>query len=204
MTTVALDIEIIHSVQPPFSFDRPWELGVGVAATYCPEQGCREWFGGGEKPAWGSSDVFRLFAYLTRFERIITFNGLKFDYWVMNGYLDPLWRFTDGRAIAGPTDVMGKVFAGRSIDLFLDLYETLGRRVGLDAVMRGTLGVDKQMDGSLAPAKWRNGERYAVIGYCRDDTQRAYEIYRMGEETGQVAYRYGEKKNDVKVAWKVR
>ena len=193
MQVIAMDLEIIRDVKTPYSFKRPYELGVSVAVTYSPEERFRDWFGGGEEPEWDCRDIVSLFLYLQRFV-VVTFNGIRFDYRVIDGYLDPAWRYVGPLGLSVPTVAPSRTYAelrGQSIDLLMDIAEhNAGRRVSLDAVMRGTLGHHKSEDSAKIPAMWRDGRRLEVVGHCREHTKATYDVWAFREEHGRVHYQY--------------
>ena len=202
MEAVAIDLEIIRDVRPPYSFGRPWELGIGIAVTYSPEDGFRDWFGGGKEPEWGSPDILDLFWYLQTFEKVVTFNGIRFDYRVIDGYLDPAWRYAEG---ASPALRTAAALSGRSVDLLADITAANGRRVSLDSVMQGTLGHSKSENSALIPGKWRNGSRMEVIGHCREHTQATYDVWFFGKEQGRVHSTYKGVTRAIPISqWRVR
>lgn len=201
--TVALDVEIVNSIdEKTFTFAQPWGLGVGVAVTYTPETGCRDWFGGGRTPEWHSADIHYLVQYLCAFERVVTFNGVAFDYRVLDGYLDPGWRYTP--AVNRPWELVGPLLAGSSIDLLLDLEEAHGRRLSLDACMLGSFDHGKAEDSAKIPEMWRNGLRHEVIGHCREHTEMTYKLWEMGENEGKIRFQYGDTLQSVSVKWRLR
>ena len=208
MQVLAMDLEIVRDVKPPYSFGRPYELGVGVAVTYSPEEGFRDWFGGGREPEWDRSDIVELFLYLQRFE-VVTFNGIRFDYRVIDGYLDPAWRYVPAAGLpvdAAPPLRTQAALQGRSIDLLKDITEQNGgKRVSLDAVMRGTLGHSKSEDSSKIPAMWRKGSRLEVIGHCREHTQATYDVWAFGKEKGRVHSTYRDVTRSIVISeWRAR
>jgi len=198
---IALDLEIIHSIDHKrYSFGRPWELGVSVACTYSPEEGYRDWFGdmvGGRiVMAEDSREMDDLVRYLNGFSRVITFNGVRFDLQVLDGYFPGHY----------PSQHTSSLLKGKHVDLLLDIYEITGKRCGLDALAEGTLSEKKVMEGALAPELWAKGQRLEVIEYCRDDTRKTYDIWAKGCADKQVVYIYNGRRTSVQIpnGWKAR
>jgi len=193
---VAFDIEIINDVKPPYSWSRPEELGIGVACTYSPEDGYRDWFGGGASPVFDSFEITEMVGYLGRFDRILTWNGVGFDLKVIDGYMPEHIKNT------GTTT--SQVLAGKHTDLMLDAQASCGHRVGLGSVTKALFDDEKQMDGAKAPGMWRNGQRLEVIKYCRDDVLKTYKVWEFGRDNGYIESAYKGQVKQIPVEWTLR
>src|ERR1700686_3689319 len=120
------------------------QFGLAVAVTWDAEKNFRRWF---------EPDVAALVAELARYERIVSFNGDRFDFEVLRGYhpVDNLLR--------------------KSFDLLADLQRRLGFRVKLDDLARDTLGNQKTGNGLEIVQWWREGRKEEVCKYCENDVQ---------------------------------
>jgi DEAD/DEAH box helicase domain-containing protein len=76
-----------------------------------------------------------------------------------------------------------------SVDLMKEIYETLGRRVRLDAVADGTLGKKKSGHGGQSLVWWRNGEVDKVRKYCLKDVELTKNLYDYALKNGHLKYR---------------
>jgi DEAD/DEAH box helicase domain-containing protein len=120
------------------------KFGLAVAVTWDAQNRFRRWF---------EPDVKALISELGRFERIVSFNGDRFDFEVLRGYhaVESLYR--------------------KSFDLLADLQRRLGFRVKLDSLARETLGHRKTADGLEIVQWWRDGRKEEVCKYCENDVQ---------------------------------
>lgn len=156
MREVFLDIETLRWSE---EVEGGWEnipgFGFALAITWAVEPPPRftAWgnFGGSATDASAARD---LIAYLLGFDRIITFNGERFDFRVLSAYGD----------VSGLYE--------RSFDLLAVLQLKLGHRVSLDNLARATLNRGKIADGLQAVHWWRSGEpekQRKVLEYCVED-----------------------------------
>ena len=142
---IFFDVETLrlsHEVEGGWSNIARFGLAVGI--TWDEEHKFRRWF---------EPEVGALVSELARFERIITFNGERFDFEVLRGYqrVDDLYK--------------------KSFDLLSDLYRQLKFRIKLDDLARETLGLKKTGNGLEVVQWWREGRREEVCAYCENDVQ---------------------------------
>lgn len=161
---VAVDAECLRDVSPPFTFDRSEFLGNAVTCSVNHLGEYKDWIGDGS--------IFSFYKYLMSYDIIVSWNGISFDY--------PLW----GGSMLGAEHIEArkifeKSFKGRTVDLCVDVKETLGVRTRLQAVAVPTLGDVKEMDGGFAPQHWRNGRCMEVIEYCRGDVRRTLNLFTL-------------------------
>jgi len=148
-----------------------------VAVTWDASTGYREWY---------EPDAGRLIGELRAFDRIVTFNGLRFDLEVLAAYGDV------------------RELHGKSLDLLQDLKRRLGFRVKLESLAQATLGKGKTGSGLDAVRWWRSGEpelRQRVVEYCRQDVEILREIVTHGRREGFVKIPSQGKDLTVFVAW---
>jgi DEAD/DEAH box helicase domain-containing protein len=119
-------------------------FGLAVAVTWDSQNRFRRWF---------EPDAKKLISELEQFDRIVSFNGDRFDFEVLRGY-HPVDRLT-----------------GKSFDLLVDLHRRLGHRIKLDDLARETLGRQKTGDGLEIVQWWREGRKEEVCKYCENDVQ---------------------------------
>lgn len=178
MTEIYLDVEtqrVADEVQG--GWDNIRAFGLSVAVTWDASNEFREWY---------EPDAGRLIGELRAFDRIVTFNGLRFDLEVLAAYGDV------------------RELRGKSLDLLLDLKRRLGFRVKLESVAQATLGKGKTGSGLDAVRWWRSGEpalRQRVVEYCRQDVEVLREIVAYGRREGFVKIPSQGKDLTVYVAW---
>src|SRR5258708_29790223 len=135
---IYFDLETLrYSDEVPGGWDALDTFGVSVAVTFDSDHGYRTWF---------ESDARNLIKELTSFDRIITFNGERFDFPVLSFYAP-----------------VGRLYS-RSFDL-CELVRTLrGHRCSLNCVAKQTLGHGKKTfphpryKGLGSVELWRIGE----------------------------------------------
>ena len=158
-----------------------WEniraFGLAVAVTWDARNEFREWY---------EADAGRLIGELRAFDRIVTFNGLRFDLEVLSAYGDV------------------HELRGKSLDLLQDLKRRLGFRVSLQNLAQATLGKRKTGSGVEAVQWWRSGDpalRQRVVEYCRMDVEILRDIVTHGRREGFVRVPSQGKDLPVYVAW---
>ena len=142
-------------------------------------------------------------AYLEYFDRIITWNGVRFDMGVLNGYTKKLSRMVEGGRLE-PVPHPNEYYKGKHTDLMLDAQASCGHRVGLGSVTKALFDDEKQMDGAKAPGMWRKGQRLEVIQYCRDDVLKTYKVWEYGNEHGYIESAYKGNVKTIPVEWTLR
>lgn len=157
---IYLDVEtkrLSHEVTGGWSNIK--SFGLAVAVTWDREHGFRSWF---------EEDAEKLVIELAGFDRIITFNGNRFDFEVLRAYTR--------------TDTLLPL----SFDVHEELHRRLGHRVKLDDLARDTLGKAKGGTGLEAVGWWRAGEKKKVIEYCEKDVAILRDIVAHGRAKGYV------------------
>ena len=120
------------------------QFGLAVAITWDSHNRFRRWF---------EQDTRLLIAELAQFDRIVSFNGDRFDFEVLRGY--------------HPVDIIRR----KSFDLLADLQRRLGFRIKLDDLARETLNHQKTGNGLEMVQWWRQGRKEEVCKYCENDVQ---------------------------------
>ncbi len=178
MTEIYLDVEtqrIADEVQG--GWDNIRAFGLSVAVTWDEANGYREWY---------EPDAGRLIGELRAFDRLVTFNGLRFDLEVLSAYGDV------------------RELHGKSLDLLQDLKRRLGFRVSLQSLGQATLGKKKTASGLEAVKWWRSGDpvlRQRVVEYCRMDVEILREVVAHGRREGFVKIPSQGRELPVYVAW---
>jgi len=81
----------------------------------------------------------------------------------------------------------------KSIDLLEDIRKSIGRRVKMDQVAEGTLGINKSGHGLQAITWWNNGEIDKIIKYCIDDVKITKELYEHALKNKELKFKEGGK-----------
>lgn len=163
MDEIYLDTESQRGPEEvPGGWDNIPAFGLAVAVTWDPAFGFREWF---------EPEAPLLLQEISRFARLVTFNGNRFDLPLLSAY--------------GPTQDLRP----RSFDVLADLRRRLGFRVSLDDLARATLGRGKGGSGEQALRWWRSGDpalRRKVVEYCRQDVALLRDCVEYGRQQGFV------------------
>jgi len=104
-------------------------------------------------------DLGKLWAILERTDVLVGFNSEHFDIPILNKYYT------------------GNLHEIKSIDLLAEIRNSLGRRIGLDAIAEATLGVRKSGHGLQAIEWWKNGEISKLREYCENDVKVTRALY---------------------------
>lgn len=159
--------EVYYDVETQLSADEVggWNnirlMRISIAVTWSPTDLFR---------LWEESSAKEMIEYLGHHEKVISFNGDRFDSEVLSHY--------------------GNVskLAQRSFDILVDLSRRLGHRVSLDAVAQATLKVGKSADGMMALKWWKEKQIELIAEYCRQDVQVLKDVVEFGRANGHVKY----------------
>ncbi len=77
----------------------------------------------------------------------------------------------------------------KSIDLMKEIQKSLGRRMKLDSIAEGTLGINKSGHGLQAITWWKQGEIEKIREYCLDDVKITKKVYDFALKNGKVKYK---------------
>jgi DEAD/DEAH box helicase domain-containing protein len=145
-------------------------FGLAVAITWDTQNRFRRWF---------EQDARALVTELEHFDRIVTYNGDRFDFEVLRGYhsVDKLLP--------------------KSFDLLADLQRKLGFRIKLDDLARETLGNKKTGNGLEIVQWWREGRKEEVCMYCENDVQLLVDLMEFARKNKYVVV----KSRQVPVEW---
>jgi len=124
----------------------------------------------GRSMSFWEDDLKDLESVLKNADRVVGYNSWQFDYGVLASYfsVDP--------------------HGFPSLDLMLAMKRTVGFRPKLDDLARANVGSGKIGRGSDAGLYWKRGELDKLEKYCLEDVRLTYEVWKRGEETGQLKY----------------
>ncbi len=122
-----------------------------------------------------------LWPIIEKADMLIGFNSNHFDIPLLNKYY--------------PGD-LSKI---KSLDLLNEIKNSLGRRIGLNAIAEATLGKKKIGHGLEAIQWWKNGEIDKLRKYCVEDVKITKELYDHALKSGSVNYLDGTTKKEIKL-----
>src|ERR1700722_5055268 len=160
MRKITFDIETKNTFQDAGSND-PAALDISVVCIHDsgdPEKGIAP-TGNNGISSFLQADFPKLWPILEQADMLITFNGDHFDIPLLNKYYS------------------GDLTKIKSLDLLVEVRNSLGRRIKLDSIAEATLGVKKSGHGLDAIVWWQKGEVDKIIKYCIDDVKLTKEIY---------------------------
>jgi len=173
---VYFDLETQKSAEEVGGWDKISRMGMSIGVTYSTANG-------GYK-IYGEKQVDDLIKELQRADLVVGFNNLRFDYEVLHGYTS-----LDLRQL--PT-----------LDMLVELQNTLNHRLSLDSIATATFGVEKTAEGLQAIEWFKQGKLLEIAEYCCYDVKITKLVYEYGAHHKQLHYsnRFG-KKMTVPVKW---
>jgi len=114
-------------------------------------------------------------------DMLITFNGDHFDIPLLNKYYS------------------GDLSKIKSLDILREMQKVAGRRMKLDQIAEGSLGVNKTGHGLDAIKWWREGDVEKVKKYCLDDVRITKDVYEYALKNNKLIFKEGPNLNEVKL-----
>jgi DNA polymerase III epsilon subunit-like protein len=173
---VYFDLETQKSAEEVGGWDKISRMGLSIGVTYSTAR-C-------EYRIYGEKQVDDLVKELQRADLVVGFNNLRFDYEVLHGY-----TALDLRQL--PT-----------LDMLVELQNSLQHRLSLDAIATATFGVEKTAEGMQALQWFKEGKLLEIAEYCCYDVKLTRLVHEYGVHNRQLHYqnRFG-KKLTVPVSW---
>jgi DEAD/DEAH box helicase domain-containing protein len=173
---VYFDLETQKSAEEVGGWDKISRMLMSIGVTYSTATG-------GYK-IYGEKQVDELIKELQRADLVVGFNNLRFDYEVLHGYTT-----LDLRQL--PT-----------LDMLVELQNTLNHRLSLDSIATATFGVEKTAEGLQAIEWFKQGKLVEIAEYCCYDVKITKLVHEYGVKHKQLHYsnRFG-KKMTVPVKW---
>jgi DEAD/DEAH box helicase domain-containing protein len=173
---VYFDLETQKSAEEVGGWGKISRMGMSIGVTFGTARG--------EYRIYAEKHVNDLLADLQRADLVVGFNILRFDYEVLHGYTS-----FDLRQL--PT-----------LDMMVDLANTLQHRLSLDAIATATLGAEKTAEGLQAIRWFKDGRLMEIAEYCCYDVKLTMLVHEYGLKHRQLHYhnRFG-KKLTVPVTW---
>ncbi len=172
MRKIVFDIETSNIFQEVGS-NNPADLSISVVGVYDSSTDSYSTYLVEELP--------KLWPIIEAADIMITFNGDHFDIPLLNKYY--------------PGD-LSKI---KSLDLLKEMHKAAGRRMKLDQIAEGTLGIRKSGYGLDAIRWWRDGEVEKVKKYCLDDVKITKDLYEYALKEGKLIFKEGPNLNTVKL-----
>lgn len=176
MHKIVFDIETRNVFQDVGSSD-PVHLDISVVCTYDYETNSYDSF--------LQEDFNRLWEVLEKADMFITYNGDHFDIPLLNKYYKKAGR--------------GDLTRIRSLDILKEIKNSYGRRMKLDQVAEGTLGINKSGSGLDAIVWWRNGEIEKIKKYCTDDVRITKDVYEYALKNKKLIFKEGPFTKEIKL-----
>jgi uncharacterized membrane-anchored protein YhcB (DUF1043 family) len=130
---------------------------------------------------WNEDDISSLIEYLNKFNFVIGYNLLEFDYKVLGSY-----QQTD--------DDVKEELENKTIDLLALIEEEIGKRISLDEIAKATLNKKKSGNGLKAIKFWQAGEIEKLKRYCEDDVKLTVNLFEFIQKNRCLYYTsYGDK-----------
>jgi len=170
------DLETQRSADEVGGWDKISKMGMSIGVTFSTARGGYR--------IYGEPHVNDLLADLQRADLVVGFNILRFDYEVLHGYTS-----FDLRQL--PT-----------LDMMVNLANTLQHRLSLDAIATATFGVEKTAEGMQAIRWFKDGKLLEIAEYCCYDVKLTRLVHEYGLKHKQLHYhnRFGTKLT-VPVSW---
>lgn len=149
------------------------KLGVSVVGVYD--------YADNSYKAFFEKDLTQLFQLFEKASFLIGFNSNKFDLEVLQPYY------------------IGNLRKFPSLDLLEEVQKSLGKRIALDDLLKGTLGKRKEGHGFLAINYFREGKLGELAKYCLSDVRLTKELYEYGKKFGNLYYLDARGKVEIKV-----
>jgi len=126
-------------------------------------------------------ELGKLWPILEKTDIMIGFNSEHFDLPLLNKYYP------------------GDLSRIKNVDILKEIKDQFGRRMKLDQIAEGTLGINKSGHGLDAVRWWRNGEKEKVKSYCIDDVKITKDVYEYALKNSLLKFKEGGKVHDIKL-----
>ena len=173
---IYFDLETQKSAEEVGGWNNIARMGMSIGVTF--GTAC------GDYKIYGEKQVGDLLTDLQHADLVVGFNILRFDYEVLHGYTP-----FDLRQL--PT-----------LDMMVELQNTLSHRLSLDSIATATFGVEKTAEGLQAIRWFKDGKLAEIAEYCCYDVKLTKLVHEYGQRHKQLHYsdRFG-KKGTVSVSW---
>jgi len=165
-------LQVILDVETKKTFDEvggyfPDRLGISFVGVNVRNGFNKE----GEYQSYFEKDIPKLFPLLEKADVVVGFNIDGFD-------MPTFIEYYSGDITKIPT-----------LDLMLRIKDSVGHRIGLDAVAKETLGIGKTGDGLDAIKYYQRQQWDKLEKYCIQDVRVTKEILDYGYNKGEIKFR---------------
>lgn len=164
MRKIVFDIETKNIFQDVGS-NNPVDLDISLVGVYDYETGKYSSFLQEEFPL--------MWPIFEKADTLITFNGDHFDIPLLNKYYQ------------------GDLTKFRSLDVLKEIRQAYGRRMKLDQIAEGTLGINKIGNGLEAIVWWREGQIDKIREYCLKDVEITKNVYEYALKNNRLMFKEG-------------
>ena len=164
MRKVVFDIETQNTFIDVGS-NNPADLDISVVTAYD--------YGTDTYTTVDIKDLSPLWPIIEKADILIGFNSDHFDIPLLNKY--------------SPQDLNHT----KSLDILREIKNSYGRRMKLDQIAEGTLGVKKSGHGLQAIAWWNKGDIDKIKQYCEDDVRITKDIYDFAIKNKHLKFKEG-------------
>ena len=164
MRKIVFDVETSNMFQD-VGTRNPADLSLSLLAIHDSETNSYSSFTEEELP--------KLWPVLEKADVLIGYNSDHFDIPLLNKYYS------------------GDLLKIKSLDLLKEIRKSTGKRVRLDQVAQGTLGLRKSGNGLEALEWWKKGEIDKVRSYCINDVKITKELYDYALKNEKLLYKEG-------------
>lgn len=154
--------------------DDPGDLGVSIVSVYTRLLNDSYDEVRGEMRSFWEKDFASMWSLFEKADRIIGFNSLKFDVPALQPYTTL------------------NFLSLKHFDIMELVRQKTGRRIGLSALAKETIGDDKTDVGTNAVIYWAKGDAESLTKlqtYCEADVALTRELYDFGRKNKIVKYR---------------
>lgn len=177
MRRIVFDIETRNIFQDVESTD-PAKLDISIVGIYDSETDSYS--------TYAQEELHELWPILERADMMIGFTSEHFDLPLLNKYYP------------------GDLTKVPHLDILKEIKQQYGRRMKLDQLAEGTLGVKKSGHGLDAIKWWQKGEIDKIRAYCADDVKITKELYDYALANGKLMFKEGTQVKEIKLdtsAW---
>lgn len=154
---------VVFDVETKKAFDevggyKPEKLGVSISGVFAKDTA----LGSEGYKGYREEEFGQMFKVFEEADLIVGFNILSFDYPALSPYY------------------AGDLGQFNSLDIMVEVERVVGYRVGLDAIAKETLGIQKGGKGLDAIEYYREGDWERLEKYCLRDVEVTKELYDYG------------------------
>ncbi len=172
MRKVVFDIETRNVFQDVGS-NNPADLSISMVGIYDSQTDSFS--------SYLEEELSRLWPILETTDILIGFNSDHFDLPLLNKYYP------------------GNLEKIKSLDILKEIQKSVGRRMKLNQLAEGTLGINKTGHGLDAIVWWKNAEIEKLKKYCLDDVHITRDLYNYALKNNKLIFKEGGRLNEIKL-----